>query len=394
MSTNPSIPSTHESIRDYFCLRQGRANFDLDPLTDGRFLFGDATWAEDIQKRLQRASVMGRPFRLVWWGQYGIGKTHKLRYTEKLIDSQGYQYYPRYLVASDLEDKSGFDRLQSQMTGALGYETMHRFTEAYTLKIRTGAPIRSIEELADTNHDVAQAVKALGSDNANLANAGWQYLSGTKLSANEMALAAVSKPAIDTANEYAAVHHVFAAIIEHETGGKKLLYLIDEVENLGKIKNKNSATRWQEAIRCLLDVKEVGLVFAIGAENFQGVPSIIIMPDIVRRIQMQNYDQMPAFKPATAERFIRDLLAAVINPDCRAGLETAHGWVDGTNDYESAVYPFTRSAFRLFCDHATVDPKTAKPSEILEALNNAAYEALTAKQSLITEEILHSMEIG
>jgi hypothetical protein len=382
---------TDQTIREYFCLTENRANFDLDPSSDSEFLFGDPRWAEDVDKRLQRSIVMGRPFRLVWWGQYGIGKTHRLRYAKKLIEKNGYSYYPCFTIAADLEDKSGFERLHSQLVGSIGFDKARAFTEAYILRLRNGEPLKSIVEIAESAPDVATAIDNLGSHNSNVSAASWRYLIGQKLTANEMALAGTGKQAIDTSFEFAAVHAVLAHIIEHQANGKKLLYLVDEIENLTKIKNKNAAARWQESIRSLLDVKNVGIVFAVGADNMQGIPSVLLMPDIVRRFQKDNYEQMAAYKTATAERFVRDLLGSVIDKACRAAKEASNGWASGSEDYDSELYPFTKSAFDVFCNNATNDPRTAKPSEILNALNNAAYEALQKESKLITQDILHTM---
>jgi hypothetical protein len=135
-------------------------------------------------------------------------------------------------------------------------------------------------------------------------------------------------------------------------------------------------------------------VFTVGAENMQGIPSIIIMPDLVRRIQVENYEQMAAYKTATAQKFVRELLENFVDPACRSNLEAANGWVNDSNDYESALYPFTKSAFVIFCNHATVDPKNAKPSEILNSLNNAAYETMIAESKLITSEVLSTMNMS
>ena len=382
------------TISSFFCLKSNRSNFDLDPSADSDFLFGEKQWADDIDKRIQRSIVMGRPLRQVWWGQYGIGKTHRLRYTKKLIEKNNYAYFPCFALASDLEEKSGFERLHSQLLSSIGFERMRVFAEDYLLRLHNGENIAKIADVADTATDVAVAVQNLGSKNPNLAAAAWAYLSGQELERNVMLLAGVSKPQINTANEFAAVHQIFAHIVEHQTGGKKLLYLIDEVENLTKIKNKNTASRWQELIRALLDVKTLSLVFTVGAENMQGIPSIIIMPDIVRRIQIDNYEQMAAYKTATAEKFVRELLENFIDPVCRSTLEAENGWVNGSNDYESALYPFSKGAFGIFCNHATVDPKNAKPSEILNALNNAAYEAMVAGSKLITAQVLSTMNMS
>ena len=387
-------PTTATTINTFFCLKTGRTNFDLDPVVDSDFLFGDQQWADEIDKRLQRSVAMNRPLRLGWHGQYGIGKTHRLRYMKNLIDKKGYAFYPCFAVASDLQDKSGFERLHSQLLGSIVNDRIRQMTESYLLKLHTGVPVMPIELLADTAPDVAAAVKNFGSKNNNVATAAWQYLAGHKLDRNDMVLAGASKPQIDTAAEFAAVHHVLGHILREETGGKTLLYLIDEVENLSKIKNKNTAARWMESVRSLLDVKNIAVVFTVGAENVQGLPPVIASPDIVRRVQVENYREMAAYKAPTATKFVHDVLAELIEHPCRAAAEAANGWVSGANDYDSACYPFTASAFRIFCDHAVNDPRNAKPSEILNALNNAAYEAMVANSPLITPAILSTLNMN
>src|SRR3989442_1357617 len=79
--------------------------------------------------------------------------------------------------------------------------------------------------------------------------------------------------------------------------GEELLYLIDEGENLGKVTKAVLEARWGESIRSILDLKHVGVVMTIGAERQDGIPKIILQPDIVRRFQRDNYIQMEAYKP-------------------------------------------------------------------------------------------------
>jgi hypothetical protein len=105
-----------------------------------------------------------------------------------------------------------------------------------------------------------------------------------------------------------------------------------------------------------------------------------------------NYEPMSAYKPATAEKFLRDLLGTFIDPVCRQQREGENGWVDGTGDYSASLYPFNKPAF--FCNNATNDPRSAKPSEILNALNNAAYEAMVANSLLITPQILEKLKMS
>ena len=68
------------SYPEWFCLNPGRENFHVDPDRDHQFLFGKGEWKDDIDARLRRSLALKEPVRLVWWGQYGIGKTHRLKF--------------------------------------------------------------------------------------------------------------------------------------------------------------------------------------------------------------------------------------------------------------------------------------------------------------------------
>src|SRR5688572_7287567 len=97
---------TKVTFQEWFCLRENRRNFQIDPVRDQEYLFGETGWAQDIDTRLKRAQLLGTPVRLVWWGQYGIGKTHRLRHTDYLVRTNAYTYFPCYAVASDIDEKS------------------------------------------------------------------------------------------------------------------------------------------------------------------------------------------------------------------------------------------------------------------------------------------------
>ena len=113
------------TFADWFCLAPGRRNFSIDPVRDQEYLFGEPEWQQQIDRRLERSQLLGTPIRLVWWGQYGIGKTHRLRHTEYLIKTKGYNYFPRYLVASDIAEKTGFGRLHFELVNALEIGRAH-----------------------------------------------------------------------------------------------------------------------------------------------------------------------------------------------------------------------------------------------------------------------------
>lgn len=89
-----------------------------------------------------------------------------------------------------------------------------------------------------------------------------------------MVVANVHKGVLDSSVEFADVLKVFATIIEIEMG-KQLFYMVDQVEALSKITNKNAEARWVETIRAVLDVPNLSIVLALGASRLDGIPAIV-----------------------------------------------------------------------------------------------------------------------
>lgn len=383
--------STQPSFSEWFCLADARKNFKTSPVPDKTFLLGEPEWENEIDAVLKRASLLSTPVRLAWWGQYGIGKTHRLRHTEHVVSSKGYKFRTVFVACTDIQDKTGFEKLHFDMINALGRDVMRELVSSYSLKLRTGVKLPSFEELAGNATDVANALRTFGGENQQLVQYAWQFLCGMNLRGEDVRLAGVTKSSLDSSHDYAAVTSALGTIIERETG-RQLLYLIDEVENIQRITNKNSEALWKESIRLLLDTENVNIVMAIGAERVEGLPKIITFPDIVRRIQKDNIRQLPAFGTHEASAFLKQLLAVLIDADRRKALEASEGYVP---PYDATLYPFAdRTAFDQFCGHVTVDPRSAKPSEILEKLNNVAAEAFLKGRRLITEKQLQEMGLA
>lgn len=391
MNTQPALA---QSFPEWFCLASGRRNFAIDPVRDQAYLFGQPAWQQDIDRRLERCQLLGTPVRLIWWGQYGIGKTHRLRHTEYIIRSKAYTYLPRYVVVTDVTEKTGFERLHFELVNALGKEEMRQFAASYLLKLRNGLAVPSLRDICGGASDVENALRAFGGDNDRLVGPAWRFLCGLDLERNERDLANVTKDALDSSNEFSAVIAALARIIELEAEGRQLLYLIDEGENLAKITNRSAEFQWQECIRAILDITNLSVIMTVGAEKMDGLPALVVKPDIVRRIQRDNYVQMEAYKSPEARSFLKGLLANWIDAAKRQDLEQTPDITNLGSDCDPELYPFTRNAFDKFCDFAVVDPRTAKPSEIIARLNNIAAEAYLKRDRLITSNLLADLGIA
>jgi len=402
MATATKVPAPPTlSYPEWFCLKKDRENFHIDPDRDHQFLFGKNEWKTDIDGRLRRALALKEPVRLVWWGQYGIGKTHRLKFTEYWMRERKLLLYPVHVVCRDIEEKSTFDRLHFDLVNNLGRERMQPVVAKYVRKLDSSVQSVAPLEQLTTSPDIVAAVQrfALSASASrtddNMQMAAWKFLTGGELDSKECSVAGVTRECIDSSVEYAGVLRVLGEVIAAETG-QQLVYLIDQVEALSKIRQRSVEGRWVETLRAVLDVRNVGVVMAIGAENrFDELPSIMVAPEIVRRFTINNYVEIGAFKRDQTAEFLEGLLHEWIDPAKRDALASAEGWVSTVPDYNPTTYPLTKRAFEtlcLFCSDE-LDHKTAKPSEITETMNRVTYEGYSTGCRLIDEQFLKTQGI-
>lgn len=401
MSTATKTTTPTVSYPEWFCLNPGRENFHVDPDRDHQFLFGKGEWKDDIDGRLRRALALKEPVRLVWWGQYGIGKTHRLKFTEFWIRDRNLDLYPVHVVCRDIEEKSTFDRLHYDLVNNLGRERMQPLVAKYIQKLDAGTPgILPLEQLT-TSPDIIGAIQrfavsaSASRSDENMQMAAWRFLTGGELDSKECSLAGVSRESIDSSVEYAGVLRVLGAVITAEAG-RQLVYLIDQVEALSKIRQRSVEGRWVETLRAVLDVRNVGVVMAIGAETrFDDLPTIMLQPEIVRRFTINNYVEMGAYKRDQTAEFLEGLLHEWIDGPKRDAIAATEGWPSSVPDYSPDAYPLTKRAWDILCRFCSdeLDHKTAKPSEIIETMNRVTYEAYSTGRRLIDENFLKTQGI-
>lgn len=384
------MSTTSKTINDWFCLRDGRSNFQIRPDRDHQFMFGNVKWREDIRRELQRALLLSNPVRIVWWGDYGMGKTQRLRFMEHLIKTEfaavAPSFYPVVVTTRDLQDKSGFEQLHYELVSRLKFDEMRKATISYAKKLWAGQPGPVPFDQLTTSEDVHNAFRVLGGDNDRFSETAWRFLAGLDVK-NEMQVANVHKSCLDSSIEFADVLKIFATVIETE-GNKQLFYMVDQVEALSKITNKNAEARWVETLRAVLDIPNLSIVLAIGASRVDGIPTIVYAPEIVRRFTVDKYIQMPAYETKDAEAFVTDLLDNLIDPARRDALEKVEDWQATVPGYQSKYYPFSEKAFQKFCRYFGEQPKIGKPAEIIPKLDHLAAEAFLQEKRLITEDFL------
>jgi hypothetical protein len=313
-----------------------------------------------------------------------------LRFTEFLVNtdftSRPKSFLPVVVMTRDLQDKSGFEQLHYELVNRLKFDQMRKDVVNYVKKLFMGVPGPVQFEHLTTSEDVLNAFNVLGGNNDRFAETAWRFLAGQPVG-KEMVVANVHKDMLDSSVEFADVLRIFATVIEVERN-KQLFYMIDQVEALSKITNKNAEARWVETVRAVLDVPNLSLVLAIGASRLDGIPAIVYAPEIVRRFTVDKYIQMPAYETDDAKAFVEDLLKNLIDPQKRRELEDSEGWATAVPGYQPNFYPFTEGAFEKFCRYYGQQPKYAKPSEMIAKIDSLVADAFMQQKRLIDEDFL------
>jgi hypothetical protein len=115
----------------------------------------------------------------------------------------------------------------------------------------------------------------------------------------------------------------------------------------------------------MLDITTLSVIMTIGAEKMDSLPPLIVKPDIVRRVQRDNYVQMEAYKVPEAKNFLKGLLTTWIDAAKRDAIQPDLPLSELGNDYDPDLYPLTVSAYEplqfAVVDHARQSPVRSSP---------------------------------
>jgi len=142
----------------------------------------------------------------------------------------------------------------------------------------------------------------------------WKYLGGEKVDSSELNTLRVAKPQLNNAEEFASVIDVIAKTYKVQ-GNKLLIYLIDECDKLKILQMLIPRVNGSISFRNLLDLQDVGFIFAAGAEGIRNIPSILQAQEILRRIGSDYMQELQAFNRPRSRGFLRGLFNLVVDKD-------------------------------------------------------------------------------
>jgi len=377
-------------FREWFCLRN-RANFTIDPKInpeDARFYFGRDDIKDKALKQMRRAFVAPGTPKMMIWGPYGSGKTQTLFYLDWTLHNNcpsSLQLQP-HMVHLDVEvqSKSDASSLHMQLLETLGKETVSGWVRELFKQV---SDLKATLNELTSDPNVATGLEHLRTfGDINLT--AWRWLTGQTLSTKELENLGVTR----NLGQVGAGDMVVALMAIGqlaERNGEKLIFLLDEMEELQNVRTGDASESIHQYFRRLSDPANstVGFVVGFKANTLSEGPRILTREDIGSRLGMHNYIEV-GHLPAVSDvkRFMEELLAHLVDTD-RANARIQAEALEVT----VKTYPFAPSAFELLADYTSQDPYKALPRNIINAINECAIQAWDEGKPLVDDEIVNDV---
>ena len=376
-------------LNDRFCLRDDRRNFAINYRTnreDRAAYFGRTKINDRIIDDIRQRFMMGTQPKKFLFGQYGIGKTHTLfNIKYKLEESEEARATTDYRVRccfidAEFKEKTSYNYLHAQMMEALTLEKIREIVEEYLAKnAGPGLEDKLREDFGDAN--VAKAIRALGYAGEPIAL--WKWLCGGSLTASELTSYNLTKN-LDTVSE---MYRVLTGIVRMFVNkGIYYLFLLDEMEGLHNVRNRDCQESFHDAFRKLADDENsaVGFIVSIFAMEEGEIPEFVYQADIKTRMNRANIHHLEYLsQDEDVRQFLRDLIGLVIDLEKKRKREE-DGEIPRGLDY----FPLTDEAMDEIVNLAVTAPTASLPRNFISALNEGAVHAARRNSYVIDTEDL------
>jgi hypothetical protein len=380
------------NFNEWFCLKD-RQNFTIDPQvnpSDARYYFGRNDIRDRLQRQIRRSFIAPGIPKMMVWGPYGSGKTQTLFYLEHYLKTSpppSANGIPHTLyVTIEIRSNSTAGHLHMQLLESLGKETVAKWVrKLFESSSNLDDELKKLTVDEDPNIVLALKELRAAGDSTFIA---WRWLTGQSLKGAELNGLQLTRNlgevgAGDMVNVLVTVGNLA------NRAGEKLIFLLDELEELQNVKAGDAAESIHQYLRRLSDQKNASVGFLIGfkADVIDDAPEILRRGDITGRITPSNYVDIPPL-PAIADvkTFVGELLRNLTDEQkvkdriAQQNLSSQHG-----------RFPFTENAFDLLADYAAQDPTRALPRNIINAINECAIQAWDDQKPLVDDAIVNSV---
>jgi hypothetical protein len=378
-------------FKNWFCLKD-RESFTIDPKinsADARFYFGRDQLDQRMKNQLKRAFIDPQVPKMMVWGPYGCGKTQTLYYLDHWMEHDtptSCKGKPHTVhVEIEVRSKSTAAEWHLQNMEALGMAAVQDWLNIIYPKHRDDFDAELSKLTSDPN--IVQAFRYLVGTDEKAFNA-WRWLSGQSLTSKELQEIQVTRNlgSVGVGDLVAALQACGALAV---AVGRRLVFFIDEMEELKNVRTGDAAESWHQYIRKLADNANSSVGFVIGfmAQTRDEAPEMLVRGDVSSRISPNNYIELDTLSaPANVKQFVQEMLAHLVYQEEAEKRIQAHT-LPSTKD----TYPFTATAFDLLCDYACQDVIKSTPRNIIRTINECAIAAWDGQKKVIDDEIVNEI---
>jgi len=381
------------TLREWFCLKEGRDNFKPHVERDRSFVFCHRQLLSDeIIGSIERRFAANEPVKMLIYGDWGVGKTHGLHHIRWWLDTKEDEYPARPVVIEigDIERTTRFDALVRPFLEKLGLDYLVQLVHDY---LKRRPDVAGGLKQAGVGSTVAEAFAKLL-----LASPGGtppphvlqsvEYLKGRKLPA-----AAASMGFGPTLSDSHDFYHVLLAVGEmyRTVHAGRIIYMADEAAKLEAV-DADEATRahWENANKLIFDDSNgtFGFVYTISARGGPrrgSLPVVLSSPQLQNRLG-DNVFEMKNLAPADVGIYLQNLVNEFVDRTAVENL-VQNGEIDPAR-YKWEDYPFTADAKARFFDYFSRSQENSKPRDISNKMNDVGFVAIKRNLRLVDAECL------
>lgn len=375
----------------WFCLKD-RLNFTIDPQVnsqDSQYYFGRNDIRERLQTQLRRSFIAPGIPKMMVWGSYGSGKTQTLFYLDHFLKTQtpnSAKGVPHTLYLTiEVRSNATAANFHMQLMEALGKDAVAKWVRS--LFDGSSDFDKILLDLVEGDPNIFLALRELRATGESSFTA-WRWLTGQLLKTNELNALGITRNlgevgSTDLVNALVSIGNMASRV------GEKLIFLVDELEQLQNVRTGDATESIHHYLRKLAEPTNasVGFLFGFKADVLDDAPEMLRRPDIQGRIGASNYIDIPNL-PAVADvkLFMRELLKNLtIEEQVDVKIKA-----DGLNT-EVGLFPFERNAFELLADYATQDNSRSLPRYIITAINECAIQAWDEGKTIIDDVVVNQV---
>lgn len=379
MTSEPPIPiSTRYGLR--------RDNFILNPVVDTACFARVDIDTRSIAESLDTDLVTGiAPKRLVW-GPYGGGKTHTLMRAMSELEQLTSIHAVR-VECPDLSKKSRFhDLYREGIMRELGEDFIIGLIDDVLQSVmpaRRDALVEALKERFGDEEIAKAAVRIIDPNFEQLRL--WRWISGAALSRADLDDLGQTQDLTQTeAARLADIITIFGRLLK-ELRGETLVLVLDEMERLHLIGAETIPT-FVSGFTRLADPNQMHVSILMGASAAVESEMVEVFDTggpVISRLGSEATLEIPALHDADVDRFIKDVVAYVRDPDAEiAALISSAG--SSTNEtLTEEFFPFTDDAIEALKSHLT---QIMTPREITLKMTRALGRAYRADAAAVVME--------